>query len=63
MGVVEDEADETAFWLELLVEDGAATARQVGCYLNEADQLVRIAVASIKTAEEHSRHQVFAKGR
>jgi len=49
MGIVEEEADESGFWLELLVEDGAVSKTQVAPHLDEADQLGRIAVASIKT--------------
>ncbi len=50
LGIVEEEADESGLWLELLVEDGAVSRTQVAPYLDEADQLVRIVVASIKTA-------------
>ena len=50
LGVVEEEADETVLWLEILVEDEAAARERIAPYLEEADQLVRIVVASIKTA-------------
>ena len=50
LGVVEDEADETMFWLELLVDDGILRLRDVERLIDEADQIVRIMVASIRTA-------------
>jgi four helix bundle protein len=50
LGVVEEEADEAALWLEMLIEDEAASRERIGSHLDEANQLVRIIVASIKTA-------------
>ena len=55
MSIVEEEADETGYWLELLVETNRVTPKAVAATLSEADQLVRIAVASIKTARGRSR--------
>ena len=50
MAIVEEEADETRYWLEILVESGTVKRDLVADLLDEADQLVRIFVASIKTA-------------
>ena len=50
MGIAEDEADETQFWLEVLSESGTVKAETVVALMEEADQLVRIFVASINTA-------------
>jgi four helix bundle protein len=50
MGVVEEEADETAFWLELVNQRGLAEPGRVAPLREEARQLVAIAVASIRTA-------------
>jgi four helix bundle protein len=55
MSIVEEEADETGYWLELLVETNAITPKAVAAISSEADQLVRIAVASIKTTRGRSR--------
>jgi four helix bundle protein len=55
MATVEEEADETGYWLELLVETQAVSPKAVAAIISEADQLVRIAVASIKTARGRSR--------
>jgi len=49
MTTAEEEGDETLFWLEVLVEAEIARAAEVAGLLDEADQLVRIIVASIKT--------------
>jgi four helix bundle protein len=55
MGIVEEEADESAFWLELLVESGLMKKERVEDLTNEANQIVAIAVASINTARGHKR--------
>jgi len=50
MGIVEEEADESSFWLELLVEAQVVTSQRVVELRHEAEQLVAITVASIRTA-------------
>ena len=51
MGTVEEEADESLFWLELIVDAKLATAARVEKLLKEADELTAIFVSSIKTAK------------
>jgi four helix bundle protein len=46
LGVVEEEADESAYWMELIIEAGLMPENRVKMLLNEADQLVAIVVAS-----------------
>jgi four helix bundle protein len=53
MGVVEEEADECACWIELLVDDAKVSAPQAVPLLREAGELTAIAVASIHTAREN----------
>jgi four helix bundle protein len=53
MGIVEEEADETVYWIELLVESGRVEMDRVSNLLDEANQLVAIFVSSIKTAREN----------
>ncbi len=54
MSTVLEEADESAFWIELLV-DAAKTSPQVAQpLLAEANELVAIAAASINTAKRNS---------
>ena len=55
MGIVEEEADESLFWMELLVESGIMKTVKLEPLLKEADELLAIAVSSIKTAKSRSR--------
>ena len=50
IGTVEEEADETALWLELLDESGTMTARKLSALLKEVSELTAIMAASRKTA-------------
>ena len=50
MGIVEEEADETLFWLELLEESELASAIKLAAIKQEANELIAITIASIKTA-------------
>jgi len=50
IGIVAEEADETVFWLELLVEAELVTPQQMQSLLKEANELVAIFVASQITA-------------
>ena len=53
MGIVEEEADETLFWLELLEESGLVPAAKLTAIKREVDELIAITVASIKTARRN----------
>jgi four helix bundle protein len=50
LGTVEEEADETAFWLELIIEGDLLATAQIQPLLTEALELVAITAASKKTA-------------
>lgn len=50
IGIVVEEADETVFWLELLVESKVLGSAAVQPTLNEANQLLAIFSASRSTA-------------
>jgi four helix bundle protein len=50
LAIVEEEADETLFWLEVLVELDSRSQAAFRPLLAEADELVAIAVASRKKA-------------
>lgn len=52
MGVVEEEADETIFWMELLIESGMVKQERLYALMKEADELLAIIVASIRTARK-----------
>jgi four helix bundle protein len=51
MGTVEEECDETIYWIELAVAAGCIAQAKVEALLTEADELLAITVASIKTAK------------
>jgi four helix bundle protein len=50
IGIVLEEADETVFWLELLVESGLVAERKLSCLLAEARELMAIFAAAHQTA-------------
>jgi four helix bundle protein len=50
MGIVEEEADESAYWMELLIEAEIVRPKLLDALLTEANELVAMAIASIKTA-------------
>ena len=52
LGDVEEEADETLFWLELLEESGIVPTKRLSALKKESDELVAIIVASINTAKK-----------
>jgi four helix bundle protein len=50
LGVVEEEADESAFWLELIIETHLLSAAKVRPLLIEAGEIVAMMASSKKTA-------------
>ena len=52
IGVVEEEADESAYWLELLIEAAVLSPTKVQALLDEANELTAIFAASGRTAKE-----------
>jgi four helix bundle protein len=50
MGVVIEEADESAFWMEITMESGLLSEKRLGSLLQEANELVAIMTASRRTA-------------
>jgi|ERR1035437_1258279 four helix bundle protein len=55
MGIVEEEADESAFWIEFAVDTKLTKSELVADLLDEANQLVAIFVSSINTARAGKR--------
>ena len=51
IGTVEEEADETIYWMELLIDTGIVKPKRIADLMSEADQILAIVVASIKTAK------------
>jgi four helix bundle protein len=52
MGTVEEEADESGYWMELLVESEKVSPAKLFALMKEADELTAIAVTSINTARK-----------
>ncbi len=48
--IVEEECDESLFWMELLVHNGLMSASRLEPLMKEADELLAIVVTSAKTA-------------
>ena len=52
MGIVEEEADESVYWIELLIESNVVREELVKDLLNEANEITAMVVASIRTARK-----------
>ena len=50
LSIAEEEADESALWMELLIEGGVVAERRLTKLLTEANELTAILVASRKTS-------------
>jgi len=54
LGIVEEEADESIYWLELLLEAGLVEPSNAELLKKEANELLAMTVASIKTLRNRS---------
>jgi four helix bundle protein len=52
LGIVEEEADESCHWLEMIIEANLMEERLVADLLREANEITAIIVASKRTARE-----------
>jgi four helix bundle protein len=52
LAIVEEEADETMFWLEVINEMGIYEAPVVEDLIKESDEIIAIIVSSIKTVKK-----------
>ena len=52
LGIVEEEADESVYWLELLVESGTFEPNRLNPLLQEANEILAMVIASIRTARK-----------
>jgi hypothetical protein len=50
MGIVEEEADESLYWMEMLIESSLVPQARLAELMAEGNEFVAIAVASIRTA-------------
>jgi four helix bundle protein len=51
LGIVEEEADETLFWLEIIEEMNIYDPSSVDSLMQECDEIIAIMVSSVKTAK------------
>jgi four helix bundle protein len=49
LAIVEEEADETVYWLELLIEAKIVSGTNIAHLVKETDEIIAMTVASIKT--------------
>jgi four helix bundle protein len=52
LGIVEEEADESLFWMELLVESGLVKQSRLQALMTECDEILSIVVSAIKTSRK-----------
>jgi four helix bundle protein len=50
MNIVEEECDETLYWMEMLIDIGRVAPAEIEALMKEGDEIISIVVASIKTA-------------
>ena len=50
LGNVEEECDETIYWMELLIDSGKMKAVRLASLMSEANEILAMIVASMKTA-------------
>ena len=53
LSIVEEEADETLFWLEVIKEMTIFKYEKLDALMKENDEILAIVVASIRTAKKH----------
>src|SRR3982750_2576692 len=54
LGIVEEEADESVFWIELLIDAGILKRPRVESLITEGNEILAIVVSSIKSARSES---------
>ena len=52
MGIVEEECDETGYWIEVLLELGLLPEKRTSALQEEANEILAVTVSSIKTARK-----------
>ncbi len=52
MGIVEEETDESMYWMELIEESGLMDENRISDLYKEADEILSMVVASIRTAKK-----------
>lgn len=55
LAIVEEEADESLFWIELVIESGIVSQKRLAILYSDIDEIVAMVVASIKTLRAQKR--------
>lgn len=58
LGIVIEEADESAFWLELIVESNLIKENLIQPLLVETNEIIAIMVSSSKTAKQKNKSEI-----
>ena len=54
LAIVEEEADESLYWMELLIDSSIVSKRKLTSLMLDVDQIVAMTVASIKTTRSRT---------
>jgi hypothetical protein len=57
MGLVEEELDESLYWMDLICEEELVRPDRLKDLMSEANELLAMTVASIKTAKDNNRRK------
>ena len=57
--IVEEEADESAYWMELLAESGLVSEARLSELLQETNEIIAMTVASIRTLQKRNGSSPF----
>jgi four helix bundle protein len=52
--IVEEEADESAYWMELLIESGLIAEARLSDVMRETNEIIAMTVASIRTLQKRN---------
>jgi len=63
IGVVEEECDESIYWMELLIEGKQMKSSRLDKLMNEADEILAMVVASCRTARQPRNPQSAIRNR
>lgn len=55
LGIVEEEADESIFWMELLIDSGLVKKKQLEPLIAEGGEILKVVISSIKTTRNRDK--------
>jgi len=61
LGIVEEEADEAIYWMELLVDSNYMKLNRLESLIQEADEILRITVSAIKSSADAEKPRRITK--